>query len=171
MVRLRRLRPPSCRPSISSLVSSLAANAARSTCFRVLNSMLTMIARKILMPTSAIRAREAITNAGQRQCGQCCCCETVSQSVISRSRPALPSTGSQSCCETHNARARALRAPKHEGRDNTAAVQHSARARAHTLRTPKHRSHYHYGRRCGRHDPYIHRPLIGKMREKRRRRS
>ena len=32
-----------------------------------------------------------------------------------------------------------------------AAVQHNARA--HTLRTPKHGSHYHYGRRCGRHSP------------------
>ena len=42
--------------------------------------------------------------------------------------------------------------------------------RAHTLRTPKHRSHYHNGRRCGRHNPYIHRPLIGRMWEKRRRR-
>ena len=94
--------------------------------------------------------------------------QSVSQSFHVPPR-AHPSTGSQSCCETHNARARALRAPKHEGRDNTAAVQHNARA--HTLRTPKHRSHYHYGRRCGRHDPYIHRPLIGKMREKRRRRS
>ena len=110
MVRLRRLRPPSCRPSISSLVSSLAANAARSTCFRVLNSMLTMIARKILMPTSAIRAREAITNAGQRH-----------WSML------LLRNASQSVSET-----RALRAPKHEGRDNTAAVQHNARARAHT---------------------------------------
>ena len=28
-----------------------------------------------------------------------------------------------------------------------------------TLRAPKHRSHYHYGRRCGQHDPYIHRPM------------
>ena len=31
--------------------------------------------------------------------------------------------------------------------------------RAHTPRTPKHRSHYHYGRRCGRH-----RPLKGTLR-------
>jgi hypothetical protein len=30
----------------------------------------------------------------------------------------------------------------------------TTRARAaHTLRTPKHESHYHYGRRCGRHNP------------------
>ena len=42
--------------------------------------------------------------------------------------------------------------------------------RAHTLRTPKHRSHYHNGRRCGRHNPYVHRPLIGIRWGKRRRR-
>ena len=41
--------------------------------------------------------------------------------------------------------------------------------RAHSLRTPKHRSHYHNGRRCGRHNPYEHRPLIGMMWGKRRR--
>ena len=32
--------------------------------------------------------------------------------------------------------------------------------RVHTLRTPKHKSHYHNGRRCGRHNPYKHACLL-----------
>jgi hypothetical protein len=40
-----------------------------------------------------------------------------------------------------------------------AAVKHTA----HNLRTPKHEGLYRYGRRCGRHNPLLHRPLIGGM--------
>jgi hypothetical protein len=40
-----------------------------------------------------------------------------------------------------------------------AAVQHNA----HNLRTPKHEGLYRYGRRCGRHNLLLHRPLIGGM--------
>ena len=84
------------------------------------------------------------------------------RNVISRNpRPAalLPRISLQSLY--HNARTTS-------GPYAVAAVQHNARA--HTLRTPKHRSHYHNGRRCGRHNPYVHRPLIGIMWGKRRRR-
>ena len=41
---------------------------------------------------------------------------------------------------------------------HAAAVQHNA----HTLRTPKHEGLYRYGRRCGRYNLAIHRPLIGR---------
>ena len=40
-----------------------------------------------------------------------------------------------------------------------AAVQHNA----HNLRTPKHEGLYRYGRRCGRHNLLLPRPLIGGM--------
>ena len=34
---------------------------------------------------------------------------------------------------------------------------------AHNLRTPKHEGLYRYGRRCGRHNLLLHKPLIGGM--------
>ena len=53
-----------------------------------------------------------------------------------------------------------LRTPKHRS-IQPAVMFNTTRARARTHFGPKHRSRYHSGRRCGRHNLYKHRPLIG----------
>ena len=80
------------------------------------------VADRACVGIQSTRTRRKGGSDGQSRCVSIHKVHSVSQSVISRSRPALTPPPARSparyidccCCETHNAHA--LRAPKHEGR-------------------------------------------------------